>query len=32
MSVANAHPVVLRPQVFWNVDELKLAPEVAEKK
>jgi peptide/nickel transport system substrate-binding protein len=31
-SVANAHPVVLRPQVFWNVDELKLTAEVAEKK
>lgn len=31
-SVANAHPVVLRPQVFWNVDELKLASEMAEKK
>jgi len=31
-SVANAHPVVLRPQVFWNVEELKLASEVAEKK
>jgi peptide/nickel transport system substrate-binding protein len=31
-SVANAHPVVLRPQVFWNVDELKLASEVAEKR
>jgi peptide/nickel transport system substrate-binding protein len=31
-SVTNAHPVVLRPQVFWNVDELKLAPEMAEKR
>lgn len=31
-SVANAHPVVLRPQVFWNVDELKLAAEIAEKR
>ncbi len=31
-SVANAHPVVLRPQVFWNVDELQLASQVAEKK
>ena len=31
-SVANAHPVVLRPQVFWNVDELKLASEIAEKR
>jgi peptide/nickel transport system substrate-binding protein len=31
-SVANAHPVVLRPQVFWNIDELKLASEVAEKR
>ncbi|MBV9484172.1 MAG: ABC transporter substrate-binding protein [Acidobacteria bacterium] len=28
-SLSNAQPVVLRPQVFWNVDELKLAPEVA---
>ncbi len=27
----NAHPVVLRPQVFWNIDQLKLAPEVARK-
>ena len=31
-SVANAHPVVLRPQVFWNVDELKLGSEVAQKR
>jgi peptide/nickel transport system substrate-binding protein len=31
-SVTNAHPVVLRPQVFWNVDELKLAPEMTEKR
>ncbi len=31
-TLANAHPVVLRPQVFWNVDELKLASEVAEKR
>lgn len=31
-SVANAHPVVLRPQVFWNVDELKLTSEVAAKR
>lgn len=31
-SVANAHPVVLRPQVFWNADELKLTPEMAERR
>jgi hypothetical protein len=24
--------VVLRPQVFWNVDELKLGSELAEKR
>lgn len=23
-SVRNAHPVVLRPQVYWNIDELQL--------
>jgi ABC-type transport system substrate-binding protein len=28
-SVQNAHPVVLRPQVFWNVDRLSLGSEVA---
>jgi peptide/nickel transport system substrate-binding protein len=28
-SLENAHPVVLRPQVFWNADELKLRPELA---
>ena len=30
-AVQNAQPVVLRPQVFWNIDQLKLAPEVASK-
>jgi len=30
-SLQNAHPVVLRPQVFWNIDQLKLASEVASK-
>jgi peptide/nickel transport system substrate-binding protein len=30
-SVQNAHPVVLRPQVFWNVDRLSLGSEVAQK-
>ncbi|HET7208224.1 MAG TPA: ABC transporter substrate-binding protein [Terriglobales bacterium] len=29
--VQNVHPVVLRPQVFWNVDELSLAPQMATK-
>ncbi len=28
-SVHNVHPVVLRPQVYWNVDELSLGNEVA---
>jgi peptide/nickel transport system substrate-binding protein len=28
-AVHNAHPVVLRPQVYWNIDELTLATEVA---
>jgi peptide/nickel transport system substrate-binding protein len=31
-SVHNAHPVVLSPQVYWNVDELSLATEVASRK
>ncbi|PYY08891.1 MAG: hypothetical protein DMG69_12710 [Acidobacteria bacterium] len=30
-SVQNAHPVVLRPQVFWNIDRLSLGSEVAQK-
>lgn len=30
-SVQNAHPVVLRPQVFWNIDQLKLNAVVASK-
>jgi len=25
----NAHPVVLRPQVYWNIDQLTLGTEVA---
>jgi peptide/nickel transport system substrate-binding protein len=28
-SVHNAHPVVLRPQVYWNIDVLSLGGEVA---
>jgi peptide/nickel transport system substrate-binding protein len=31
-SVQNVHPVVLRPQVYWNVDELALRSEVASAK
>jgi hypothetical protein len=27
--VHNAHPVVLRPQVYWNIDQLSLTSEVA---
>jgi peptide/nickel transport system substrate-binding protein len=28
----NAHPVVLRPQVYWNIDQLTLASEVAKRR
>jgi peptide/nickel transport system substrate-binding protein len=28
-SLHNAHPVVLRPQVYWNIDQLSLSSEVA---
>jgi len=28
-AVHNAHPVVLRPQVYWNIDQLALSSEVA---
>jgi peptide/nickel transport system substrate-binding protein len=28
-SLRNAHPVVLRPQVYWNIDQLTLGAEVA---
>jgi peptide/nickel transport system substrate-binding protein len=28
-SLHNAHPVVLRPQVYWNIDTLSLGGEVA---
>jgi peptide/nickel transport system substrate-binding protein len=28
-AVHNAHPVVLRPQVYWNIDQLSLSGEVA---
>ena len=28
-AVHNAHPVVLRPQVYWNIDVLSLGGEVA---
>jgi peptide/nickel transport system substrate-binding protein len=31
-SVHNAHPVVLSPQVYWNIDELSLASEVASRR
>jgi hypothetical protein len=30
-ALQNAHPVVLRPQVYWNIDELALSGEVARK-
>lgn len=30
-QVQNVHPVVLRPQVYWNIDELSLTQQVAEK-
>ena len=29
ISVRNAHPVILSPQVYWNVEQLSLATEVA---
>ena len=28
-ALHNAHPVVLRPQVYWNIDQLSLSSEVA---
>jgi peptide/nickel transport system substrate-binding protein len=28
-SLRNAHPVVLRPQVYWNIEQLTLGTEVA---
>ena len=28
-SLRNVHPVVLRPQVYWNIDTLSLGGEVA---
>jgi len=28
-AVRNVHPVVLRPQVYWNIDQLSLTSEVA---
>jgi peptide/nickel transport system substrate-binding protein len=31
-ALHNAHPVVLRPQVYWNVDQLTLDTEVAKKR
>ena len=31
-SVQNAHPVVLRPQVFWNIDQLELGAQLADKR
>jgi peptide/nickel transport system substrate-binding protein len=30
-SLHNVHPVVLRPQVYWNIDELSLGGEVAKR-
>jgi len=30
-SVLNAHPVILRPQVYWNIDQLALGNEGARK-
>jgi len=30
-TLRNAHPVVLRPQVYWNIGELSLGGEVARK-
>ena len=32
ISVRNAHPVILSPQVYWNVEQLSLATEVATRK
>jgi peptide/nickel transport system substrate-binding protein len=29
--VQNVHPSVLRPQVYWNIEQLSLAQQVAEK-
>ncbi len=29
-NLRNAHPVVLRPQVYWNIDQLSLGSEVAQ--
>ena len=28
-ALHNAHPVVLRPQVYWNIDQLTLGAELA---
>jgi hypothetical protein len=28
-ALHNAHPVVLRPQAYWNIDQLSLGSEVA---
>ena len=30
-AIQNAQPAVLRPQVYWNIEQLTLAPQVAEK-
>ena len=30
-TVQNVHPAVLRPQVYWNIEQLSLAQQVAEK-
>jgi peptide/nickel transport system substrate-binding protein len=28
-NARNVHPVVLRPQVYWNIDEISIGNEVA---
>jgi hypothetical protein len=28
-NLHNAHPAVLRPQVYWNIDQLTLGSEVS---
>lgn len=28
-AIENVHPTILRPQVYWNIDELSLNPQVA---
>jgi hypothetical protein len=31
-TLHNAHPAVLRPQAYWNIDQLTLGTEVARKR